>query len=398
MKRPLRTLGLLATALLALAPIARAEELRPGELADRLERARRSAHEAFLGLDSDDEDAALADLRRDSGRLAGARVKAGAEMLDVDPGLAKELARLDEDPSPGSRRDRVAHIERRLAALEREARRAAEVAPPAADGTPQPGLNQLQPARPRGPAGETGPAGSREVLSKVLDRPQYRKRAENVDTLGLSEKLESVQQRILNWWIRFMQPTPTLPRPAWLTALLGFLASIFPTTRFGWAVVAVVGILVVALFIWWRVGRGRKFEDARPLSLDAGLDGQVMPRRIAPEESYSEDEWRREARQLAKQGELRGAIRALYTGVLLSLQRAGRLKFDKGKTNWEHVRELRRNDRALAQRLEPLTRTFDVAWYGQKPVEPAAFEAFLAETDAFAGAVRGDAPAAAEPA
>src|SRR5581483_8393349 len=108
-------------------------------------------------------------------------------------------------------------------------------------------------------------------------------------------------------------------------------------------------------------------------------------------ESYSEDRWRQEARALARRGDHRGAIRALYTGVLLFLQRAGRLKFDKGKTNWEHVKELRRNDRALALRLEPLTRTFDVAWYGQKPVDAPAFDEFLAAADAFtvaAGAER----------
>jgi hypothetical protein len=115
----------------------------------------------------------------------------------------------------------------------------------------------------------------------------------------------------------------------------------------------------------------------------ADVDAQGVAR-AAPEESYSEEHWRREARLLADRGDYRGAVRALYTGLLLVFQRGGLLRFDKGKTNWEHLRELRRNDRALATRLEPLTRLFDLVWYGRTSVERATFDEYLARADELA--------------
>ncbi len=391
-----RALVLVALVLLAERPV-RSEELRPQDLVERLSRARRSAHDAQLELDIDTEEETLAPLRKDAKRLAGATVRSGAETIDADPGIARELDEVNRTRGTSAKRARLAKLEKRLAALEDEARRAAAIV---AKPDPAPvnagHTNELQPAT-KPPAGEKA---SREVLAKVLDQPRFKKRTENIETWGFSDKLESLQQRIENWWIRLMQPTPALPRPAWLTALIGFIAGILPKTAAGWFLLVGGLVLVIVLFLWFRSRNDRRNEEPGPNLLGEGLDGGPSGRAVVREETYSEDHWRREARLLARQGDHRGAIRALYTGVLLYLQRAGRLRFDKGKTNWEHVRELRRNDRALAQRLEPLTRTFDVAWYGQKPVEPAAFDVFLAEADGFTAAASGDAvaaPAAAPP-
>lgn len=387
---------LLAPLVLALAAgtTLRAEELRADELVERLAAARRSAHAAFIDSDFESNDDQLATLRKDAKRLAGAKVRSGAELLDVDPGLAKDLRALDEESRTNARRDALARIERRLEALEREARRAQEAIEAPVEA-PKPGTNQLQPAdfQPGGPADSERKA----VLSQVLDRPHYKKRTENLEGFGLSEKLDSLQQRLENWWIRLLQPTPAMPRPAWLTSLINFIASIVPTSPWGWLALGLGVIGLIALLVWLKSRRNRKLDDGRPTTLDGGYDGQSLRGAVVPEESYSEDHWRREARLLARQGDHRGAIRALYTGVLLFLQRAGRLKFDKGKTNWEHVRELRRNDRGLAARLEPLTRTFDVAWYGQKPVEPVAFDEFLKDADGFTATASGDASAQAAP-
>ena len=359
-----------AALLLGLAP-ARAQELSPRELVDRLEEARRSTHAALGRVDTVDEDDPLGSLPADVARLDGARVRAGDEVLDVDPRASDEVREIASDSTTRGRRERLKRLERRLTALESEARRAEASAPTEKPATT--GGNEL---RPRTPGPERG---ARESLERVLEKPRYRKRTESAG-LDLSEGLESFEQRLYNWWIRFIQPRSWKP-PAWLSAIGTFLASLLPASLWGWAAVLGGLLLLVILVLYLRARRRGAKEPGRTEGPETFAPEAT---RAAPrEESLSEEHWRREARTLAKQGDHRGAVRALYTGVLIVLQRAGRLKFDKGKTNWEHVRELRRNDKALALRLEPLTRTFDLVWYGQKPIEPGTFDEFLGASDAF---------------
>jgi hypothetical protein len=374
-------LALGALALGAPSP-ARADELDAEGLADRLGQARRSAHAALEDVDADTDQDILAPLRRDAATLDGARVRAGRETFDVDPHASDDVAGIDRETSTTARRERLARLERRLGALEQEARSAAERAARGAPGAPLgPGENQLRPETPR-PDGTPGTPSARDALSKVLDQPRYKKRTD-AQGYDVSGKLDSFEQRLTNWWLRFMQPSPATPTPPWLAAIGAFLAALLPATALGWAVVLVVLVLLAAIVVYLRRRKNRASRDEMPSVLEGGLDGAGARAAAPAEESLSEDHWRREARLLARQGNLRGAVRALYTGVLLFLQRAGRLKFDKGKTNWEHVRELRRNDRELARRLEPLTRTFDLVWYGQQPIPEQTFESFLADSDSF---------------
>ena len=367
-----RAIAVLVLVLL-LAPAARAEDLTPGELADRLARARAAAARARKDVDSDlDEDPVLP-LAKEAKGLRGARVKAGLATIDADPKAADEVEAIQNEPSLAGKREKLARLEKQLAALEGEARRVAESVPPppskdgtaAVEATPRPGTSPVDRAR--------------EALGKVLDQPRYKKRTETPE-IGLSEKLDSLLQRFTNWWIRFLDAPPP-GTPAWLTAILRFLGGLLPGTWWGMALLFLAPILLIILILLIRARRRRdKSQEKKGPAPDPVFGATTQ---AAPAEAYSEEAWRREARLLAQRGELRAAVRALYNGVLLSLQRAGLIKFEKGRTNWEHVRELRKRDRAMAGRLEPLTRMFDQVWYGKKPVEQPAFDTFLAESDAF---------------
>jgi hypothetical protein len=61
--------------------------------------------------------------------------------------------------------------------------------------------------------------------------------------------------------------------------------------------------------------------------------------------------------------DVRSALRALYLGTLVALDRAGRLELDPAKTNGQHLRALPSgpSHRALAE----LTQLFDRTWYGR---------------------------------
>jgi hypothetical protein len=387
-------------ALLVLPGFARAaraqDELSPGERADRLAKARRVVEDE-LNATRDAGDPDLERLRRAASTLTKTRVRAAGsrEGIDTDPRMQEDLERVESETTATGREEKLSVLAKRLSALEREARRAAEKHPGAAHA-PAAGTSELERPDPAPGAPETSkpdasrrvdPEKARAILERVLDAPRYKKRtAIESEGLGIGEKIDSWLQRIENAWIRFMQPSPSAPTPAWLTWLKMFFAAILPSTIWGYLgwVAGIVGLIILLFWLRWK----RRSQTAASALADDGPTVTGPGRAVAvAEDSFSEDHWRREARLLAQRGDYRGAIRALYTGVLLLLQRAGRLKFDKGKTNWEHVRELRRNDKPLASSLEPLTRTFDVVWYGQKPIEPGAFDAFLAEADAFSALV-----------
>lgn len=104
---------------------------------------------------------------------------------------------------------------------------------------------------------------------------------------------------------------------------------------------------------------------------------------VSEEEALlSEDEWLAQARQLMASGEDRAAIRCLYVAMLLRAQEAGKLKFVRTDTNWEHYRRFNSSSGALFD-LRPPTSEFDYFWYGERPAGPTESGWFLAQYQEF---------------
>jgi hypothetical protein len=369
----------IALALVCLAArVATAEELSPQDYLGELTRARKVL-ERELESARDGRDLDAVRLRGETARLHGAVVKTPGGPIAVDPGLDRDVAALEELESPSLREEKLDEITHRIEALERSARRAQ-----GRTASPDPRAQAPDSTRPGDAARPTAEA-AREAFARVLERPEYRKRTvSEAESSGLADRVESLLQRFWNWVERLFKPGTGWTPPYWLQWLLSVLAALVPTGWLGYVGWAIVAALVIGLILLVhskrRAFQGVLEREEGPL-VDLGLEGEAPP---MPDESYSEAQWRREARRLADRGEYRGAVRALYTGLLLLLQRGGRLKFDRGKTNWEHLRELRRSDKRLAARLEPLTRTFDVVWYGQMPIERGTFDQILGESDELA--------------
>jgi len=90
------------------------------------------------------------------------------------------------------------------------------------------------------------------------------------------------------------------------------------------------------------------------------------------------DEWRQTALQLAAQGEHRLAIRAVYLGILRTLDQNGFLHYDPTLTNWEHLANLRSGAHPrLYDTLQPVTTRFDTVWYGERHAGANDFQQFL---------------------
>lgn len=98
------------------------------------------------------------------------------------------------------------------------------------------------------------------------------------------------------------------------------------------------------------------------------------------------DEWQQTARQLAAQGEYRLAIRAIYLGILRTMDQKGWLHYEPTLTNWEHIAKLRRGDHAhLHEKVRPATMDFDHIWYGERTAGEQEFQRFLEVYDSLVG-------------
>jgi hypothetical protein len=83
-------------------------------------------------------------------------------------------------------------------------------------------------------------------------------------------------------------------------------------------------------------------------------------------------EWLRLAETRAASGDYHHAMRSVYVATLRRLEEQGAVRFERGQTNWELVRQLRGT-----WRYEPLseaTRLFDTHWYGVRPASAAEYE------------------------
>lgn len=89
-------------------------------------------------------------------------------------------------------------------------------------------------------------------------------------------------------------------------------------------------------------------------------------------DSLDPEAWAARARQLGAAGEFRLAYRAAFIFLLLTLDRAGVVRFDKARTNGEYLRILRSRP-AILHLFRPIASEFDARWYGGHSVEESDF-------------------------
>ena len=95
-------------------------------------------------------------------------------------------------------------------------------------------------------------------------------------------------------------------------------------------------------------------------------------------DEFDEDQWAKAARELVSKGDFRGAIRALYYQILMSLGEKNLLLIQRYKTNSQYRSELK----SRAHRF-PLVNdlfiqsivSFEEAWFSNKMIQEEDFKA-----------------------
>jgi len=196
------------------------------------------------------------------------------------------------------------------------------------------------------PGGLVDPDEVRRTAEEILSRPEYR------------------------------EPQPSLLDRA-LTAITDFLGRGFAALTGGGAG-SVIGLLVTAAVLalaLWLLARALGTSWSRPAR--AGAAG-VVQGTSAPDDPAV---WDAEAEHLAARGDHRGALRCRYQGMVADLVRGGAVDDVAARTPAELRRELHGRRRDLDPVLARVTERFEAAWYGGRPVDAVALEAFRADVD-----------------
>lgn len=195
------------------------------------------------------------------------------------------------------------------------------------------------------PAPESiGDVEVREELDRVLDRPEF---IEYEDNRGKS---------IREWLERFFADLFDVPDDVETPQGPNLALPLPPGEIF----IVLGGILLVLIvgYLAYTYLKDRTPSSARAAAAARDKPAED-PRDRAPEEHLDD------AALLARQGDYRAALRALYLATLVSLDRRGFIQFDPALTNWQYIRQM--TPGATRRDFAQFTRVFDYKWYGDEP-------------------------------
>ena len=197
-----------------------------------------------------------------------------------------------------------------------------------------------------------------ERLKGILSRPEY----------ATTPRGQNALSRLLLDFIRWIQnlfPKPAQGQPGHgsaLTAIVQFLV-------IGGALllIAYVVWLLLSRFKWRGFNKGaKKISNKREPRI-------VLGERLEPEETASD--LLSEAEALARNGDLRGAIRKGYIALLVELGDRKLISLAQYKTNRDYLRSVS-TDPQLHSRMKGLTDSFERHWYGFAQVTPTDWQEF----------------------
>jgi hypothetical protein len=82
------------------------------------------------------------------------------------------------------------------------------------------------------------------------------------------------------------------------------------------------------------------------------------------------------AKELARQGDFRGAIRRAYIALLCDLEQRGKVRLHRAKTNRDYLDELK-PERSLYPTFSVMTGAFEHVWYGHELATESEFNDFI---------------------
>lgn len=198
---------------------------------------------------------------------------------------------------------------------------------------------------------------SKQKLGEILSRIEFQKPAPP------EESLMDRITRAINKWLNEVFPKVEMPADTGEGMRTTSVALQFVLYA---VVIAVVGYLLIkfAPFFASKLGRRRR---------ESAEERVIMGDRIAFDENAST--LFGEAELLARNGDLRGAVRKGYIALLCELSDRKLVGLARHKTNRDYLRDVRKH-RTLFQRMNDLTGSFERHWYGRVETTSTDWENF----------------------
>lgn len=185
----------------------------------------------------------------------------------------------------------------------------------------------------------------KERLEAILRRPEYAPARPQSES-ALSRFFEQLRESVKKLW-----PEPRAIQPG-ASPRLSRAAQVF---------IWLLSVLVIAFVVW---KYGARFWSRGSLT-SVNLRRQprvVLGEHLAADETSAD--LLAAADLLARDGNLRGAIRKAYVALLCELGDRKILRLAQHKTNRDYLQNLRREHAQLCGEIEPLTLNFERHWYG----------------------------------
>jgi hypothetical protein len=191
-------------------------------------------------------------------------------------------------------------------------------------------------------------------LAEILRRPEY------IQTAPEGSALERLLQRFLRWLANLI-PTPKPLQPGG-SPLLSAIAQI---------VVVGICIAAIALAIWKFAPR---FLESRRKKKKKEREARViLGERLEPDQTAAD--LLAQAEALAREGDLRAAIRKAYIALLCELGDRKLISLADHKTNRDYLHSVR-DKASLYAAMRKVTLTFETHWYGLVPAAEPDWTAF----------------------
>lgn len=202
----------------------------------------------------------------------------------------------------------------------------------------------------------------KQKLSEILNREEYQKPAEQQESL--------IQRWIREFfeWLESLFPKPKIPQTELPSA--GILPSILQLLVY-LGVIALIGYAIYrfAPFFASKFAREKEQNKGDRIILGEKIDANQSARSLMAE-----------AEDIARSGDIRGAIRKGYMAFLCELHDRKAISLSRTKTNRDLLRDVRKRP-GLFEGLKRLTGKFERHWYGYRRAEPADWERFREEYD-----------------
>jgi hypothetical protein len=200
----------------------------------------------------------------------------------------------------------------------------------------------------------------KQRLAEILNREEY---------LPADAENESLAARFLKYisdWLNSMSPKPQAPLPGG-TGDMSVLKTALQTT------ILILAISLIA-FVLFRFGpllieriRGRKKTTKRQ---------QILGEEIAADATT--DDLFMAAEELARDGDIRGAIRKGYISLLFELSQRKMIGLAKHKTNRDYLGDLKKYE-PIRKRVGGLTSNYERHWYGSREAGEGDWDVFKTE-------------------